>query len=92
MEDEGWHAAARRYLDFVNGHQKGKVLYWDLGIGSNTPTIIKLPFMQQTYRNPEAVYATVNLGEAFTVEQIKDRSIVIDADINDVLNELLSKS
>ena len=91
VEDEGWHAAARRYLDFVNGHQKGKVLYWDLGIGSNTPTIIKLPFMQQTYRNPEAIYATVNLGEAFTVEQIKDRSIVIDADINDVLNELLSR-
>ena len=89
VEDEGWHAAARRYLDFVNGHQKGKVLYWDLGIGSNTPTIIKLPFMQQTYRNPEAVYATVNLGEAFTVEQIKDRSIVIDGDIGDILEELL---
>ncbi len=90
VEDYGWHAAAQRYLDFVNGHQKGKVLYWDLGIGSNTPTIIKLPFMQQTYRNPDAVYATVNLGEAFTVGQIADRSIVIDADINDVLNSLLN--
>ncbi len=90
VEDYGWHAAAQRYLDFVNGHQKGKVLYWDLGIGSNTPTIIKLPFMQQTYRNPNAVYATVNLGEAFTVGQIADRSIVIDADINDVLNSLLN--
>ncbi len=90
VEDYGWHAAAQRYLDFVNGHQKGKVLYWDLGIGSNTPTIIKLPFMQQTYRNPNAVYATVNLGEAFTVGQIANRSIVIDADINDVLNSLLN--
>ena len=89
VEDEGWHAAAQRYLDFVNSHQKGKVLYWDLGIGSNTPTIIKLPFMQQTYRNPEAIYATTNLGEAFTVEQIKDRSIVIDGDIGVSLIELL---
>ena len=62
-----------------------------MGIGSNTPTIIKLPFMQQTYRNPEAIYATVNLGEAFTVEQIKDRSIVIDADIDEVLKKLLTK-
>ena len=89
VEDEGWHKAARRYLDFVNGHPKGKVLYWDLGIGANTPTIIKLPFMQMAYKNPEATYATVNLGEAFTVEQIEDRSIVIDADIAVVLEEML---
>ena len=89
VEDEGWHAAAQRYIDFVNGHKQGKVLYWDLGIGSNTPTIIKLPFMQMTYKNPEATYATVNLGEAFTVEQIQDRSIVIDADIAVVLEKML---
>ena len=89
VEDEGWHKAAQRYLDFMNGHQKGKVLYWDLGIGANTPTIIKLPFMQMTYKNLEATYATVNLGEAFTVEQIEDRSIVIDADIAVVLEEML---
>ena len=91
VEDEGWHAADQRYLDFVNGHQKGKVLYWDLGIGANTPTIIKLPFMQMTYKNPEAIYATINLGEAFTVEQIQDRSIVINGDIGEVLETLLVK-
>ncbi|MBQ7211836.1 MAG: Sir2 silent information regulator family NAD-dependent deacetylase [Muribaculaceae bacterium] len=89
VEDEGWHAAAQRYLNFVNSHSHGKILYWDLGIGANTPTIIKLPFMQMTLKNPEAVYATINLGEAFTVEQIKDRSIVIDADIAVVLEEML---
>ena len=89
VEDEGWHAAAERYIDFVNGHAHGKILYWDLGIGSNTPTIIKLPFMQMTLKNPDATYATVNLGEAFTVEQIKDRSIVIDADIADVIDKML---
>ena len=89
VEDEGWHKAAQRYLDFVNGHQHGKVLYWDLGIGANTPTIIKLPFMQMTLKNPEAIYATVNLGEAFTVEQIQDRSIVIDGDIGEVLETLM---
>ena len=91
VEDEVWHAAAQRYLDFVNGHQSGKVLYWDLGIGANTPTIIKLPFMQMTYKNPEATYATVNLGEAFTVEQIEGRSIVINGDIGEVLEGLLNR-
>ena len=91
VEDEGWHKAVQRYIDFTNGHQHGKVLYWDLGIGSNTPTIIKLPFMQMTYKNPEATYATINLEEAFTVEQIEDRSIVINGDIGEVLDELLKK-
>ena len=92
VEDEGWHAAAQRYVDFIQKHQNGKILYWDLGIGSNTPTIIKLPFMQQTLKNPDAIYATINLGEAFTVEQIKERSIVIDADIADVLEQLLTSN
>lgn len=92
VEDEGWHTAAQRYVDFIQNHQKGKILYWDLGIGSNTPTIIKLPFMQQTLKNPDAIYATINLGEAFTVEQIQERSIVIDADISDVLEKLLTSN
>ena len=92
VEDEGWHAAARRYVDLLNAHQRGKVLYLDLGIGSNTPTIIKLPFMQMTYKNPEAIYATINLGEAFTVDPIKDRSIVIDGDIGVVLEQLLTEN
>lgn len=90
VEDDGWHAAAERYVDFLKKHQKGKVLYWDLGIGSNTPSIIKVPFLKMTYQNPDAVYATVNLGEAFTVNQIEDRSIVINEDIGDVLKKLLS--
>ena len=92
VEDEGWHAAAQRYVDFIQNHQNGKILYWDLGIGSNTPTIIKLPFMQQTLKNPDAIYATINLGEAFTVEQIKERSIVIDADIANVLEQLITSN
>lgn len=90
VEDDGWHAAAERYVDFLKKHQKGKVLYWDLGIGSNTPSIIKVPFLKMTYQNPDAVYATVNLGEAFTVNQIEERSIVINEDIGAVLEKLLS--
>ena len=65
-------------------------MYLDLGCGSNTPIIFKVPFLKWTMQNINATYATINLGEAFTVEQIKDRSIVIDADVNEVFNRLLS--
>ena len=89
VEDEGWHAASKRYADFISRHLHDKILFLDLGSGGNTPIVFKIPFIKWTMQNPNAIYATINLGEAFTVDQIKDRSIVIDADINDVLNSLL---
>ena len=92
VEDEGWHAASERYTEFIRRHIDGKILFLDLGSGGNTPVIFKIPFIRWTMQNPNATYATVNLGEAFTVDQIADRSIVIDADINDVLNQLAVSS
>ena len=92
VEDEGWHAASERYADFIRRHLHDKILFLDLGSGGNTPIVFKIPFIRWTMQNPNAVYATVNLGEAFTVDQIKERSIVIDADIADVLNQLAVSS
>ena len=85
VEDEGWHTASERYTEFIRRHKDGKVLFLDLGSGGNTPVIFKIPFIRWTMQNPNATYATVNLGEAFTVEQIAERSIVIDGDIGEVI-------
>ncbi len=90
VEDEGWHAASERYTEFIRRHKDGKVLFLDLGSGGNTPVIFKIPFIRWTMQNPNATYATVNLGEAFTVDQIKDRSIVIDGDIGEVVERMLN--
>ena len=89
VEDEGWHAASERYTEFIRRHKDGKILFLDLGSGGNTPVIFKIPFIRWTMQNPNATYATVNLGEAFTVDQIADRSIVINADIGEILEKLL---
>ena len=85
VEDEGWHAAACRYDDFIRRHVGSHILYLELGVGGNTPGIIKYPFWQMTYENPEAVYACVNLGEAVAPREIKERSVCIDGDIGEVL-------
>ena len=87
VEDDGWHEAAARYDGFLRT-RNGKVLFLELGVGFNTPVIIKYPFWQMTAENPAATYACVNYGEAFTLEEIKDRSICIDGDIGDVLNKI----
>ena len=87
VEDEGWHEAAKRYEEFNETH-KGKVLYLELGVGYNTPVIIKYPFWQRTFDNPNATYACINFSDAECPEQIKDRSILIEGDIGKVLEDL----
>ena len=90
VQDEGWHAAQSRYAAFVRQHKHGKVLYLELGVGNNTPVIIKYPFRKETLGNPDAVYACVNLGQAYAPKEIAARSVCLDADIGKILSALLS--
>ena len=90
VEDEGWHAAADRYSDYLNAHGEGRVLYLELGVGMNTPAIVKYPFWRRTYVNPQARYACINYREAYAPAEIHGRSILLNADIDKALFEALS--
>ncbi len=87
VEDAGWHIAAARYQDFLRSH-KGRVLFLELGVGFNTPGIIKYPFWRLTAEDPEAVYACLNRSKAYAPERIGDRSICIGGDIAAALEAL----
>ena len=88
VEDEGWHRAAERYEDFLRTRTGGKILFLELGVGYNTPVIIKYPFWQMTAKNPEATYACINQGQAVCPQEIEQRSICMNADIGQVLQSL----
>lgn len=88
VEDEGWHAAAERYENFLRTREGQKILFLELGVGYNTPGIIKVPFWRMTYENPNAVYACVNQGQTASPREIADRSICIDGDIGKTILEL----
>ncbi len=88
VQDAGWQDAAERYTEFIRRHEGLKVLFLELGVGYNTPGIIKYPFLRMTARNPKATYACINKGQAITMEEIKDRSICIDGDIGGVLGKI----
>lgn len=88
VEDEGWHTAAGRYAGFLRRCEGRAVLFLELGVGGNTPVIIKYPFWQMTAQNPRAVYACINLGEAGCPQEIEGRSICLDADIGRALESL----
>lgn len=88
VEDEGWHEAAGRYEDFLRTHAGARLLFLELGVGYNTPVIIKYPFLHMTKTNKNATYACINLGEADCPEEIESRAICIDADIGSVIADL----
>ena len=88
VEDEGWHRAAERYENFLRTREGQKILFLELGVGYNTPVIIKYPFWQMTAKNPGATYACINQGQAFCPQEIKKRSICMDADIGQVMQSL----
>ena len=89
VEDEGWHRAAEHYDNFLQAHSGQHILFLELGVGYNTPVIIKYPFWKMTAQNPKAVYACLNYGEAYAPDEIAKQSICIDGDIRDVLNKLV---
>lgn len=88
VEDNGWHAAARRYEDFIRCHEGEHILFLELGVGGNTPVIIKYPFWRMTWQNPRAAYACINLTEAYCPKEIAKRAICIEGDIGSVLKKV----
>ena len=88
VQDDGWHTAAGRYQAFLRRFEKSKLLYLELGVGSNTPGIIKYPFWQMTYSNPNAFYICINLSDIFIPTEIRERSAGIAGDIGEMLKYL----
>ena len=88
VQDKGWYTAANRYQDFLRRHRNMRILFLELGVGGNTPVIIKYPFWQMTAKNERATYACVNLGEAVAPTEIANRSILIDASAERVIEAL----
>lgn len=89
VEDEGWHKAAERYQNFIRTRINTKILFLELGVGYNTPAIIKYPFWQMTANNKEATYACINYGQASVPNDIAKQSICINADIFKVVEDLM---
>lgn len=92
VQDEGWYAAAERYTDFVRKHKESHILLLELGVGGNTPVIIKYPFWQMAAANSRAIYACINLGEAICPTGLPGQPICISQDIDQVITDLSQKA
>ena len=90
VEDAGWHAAQQRYQDFLRRHKGLRVVFLELGVGGNTPVIIKYPFWRMTRENRNAAYVCINQQESYTPGEIAGQSICIRQDIGTVVHALSS--
>jgi hypothetical protein len=90
VEDAGWYAAAERYAAFLQLNEGRRILFLELGVGRNTPMIVKYPFWAMTAANPHAVYACLNYDEAVCPVQIRTRSVCLDGDSGEVIQALKS--
>ena len=88
VEDEGWHRAAERYSGFLRRHEGQNILFLEIGVGYNTPVIIKYPFWRMTAKNPNAFYACINQGQAVCPPEIERQSVCIHADIGAMMAQL----
>lgn len=88
VQDEGWYAAAKQYEGFLRRHATGKVLFLELGVGYNTPAIIKYQFWKMTAQNPNAVYACINKERAYVPEPLVRQSVLIEGDIGHTFNRV----
>lgn len=89
VEDEGWHVAAKRYEQFLERHKNLNIVFIELGIGYNTPVIIKYPFWQMTDKWQHAHYICLNYVQAYAPDEIKDKSVCVNKDIDEVIRRLL---
>ena len=88
VQDVGWYQASERYARFLKDHREVRTLFLELGVGANTPGIIKIPFLQMAAEWDKATYACLNYGEAFAPKEIEDKSICVNGDIGECLARL----
>lgn len=88
VEDVGWHKASSLYADFIEKNKDKKILFLELGVGWNTPAIIKYPFMKMTYRFPNAFYVCVNKGENYIPKEIEGKALLLEEDIRSIIEAL----
>lgn len=89
VQDEAWYAAANRYEAFINRYaESGKVVLFELGIGYNTPAIIRYPFEQITYRNTQATLIRLNADYPHGPKETASQTIAFTEDMSKVISML----
>ncbi len=88
VQDEGWYAHAKAYQNFIDRTKGKKVVLLEIGVGYNTPAIIKFPFERMTYFDQNTHLIRINKNDAICADEIKDKTILFDENVKEILQAL----
>lgn len=88
IEDDYWHAHSNNYATFVHENKDKNLVLLELGVGFNTPSIIRFPFEQMTQEFKQATLIRINDKHINTAFDLKDKAIFIKDDCNHFLNKI----
>ena len=88
VQDSAWYEAERRFGEFVTRSLDRKLVLFELGVGFNTPTIIRFPFEKMTREHENITLIRLNLDQAVIPESLGSRVIGINADMADSINDI----
>jgi len=88
VQDEAWDKACDNYSSFLKEIEDKKVVFIELGVGFNTPGIIRYPFEQRTYVNPNATIIRLNRDYPYGAVENEDKTIAFDEDMMGVIRAL----
>lgn len=76
------------YENFIHSSKKDSLVLIELGVGFDTPVIIRYPFQNIVYNYPNSSLIRINLDYADVPCEIENRSVSIKADIKKALNDI----
>lgn len=88
VEDEGWHKAQKIYHEFLEESENKKILFLELGVGFNTPIIIKIPFIKMTYEYKDSFHIPISKGQSYLLWKIQNKSLPINCDFKTIIEGL----
>lgn len=92
VQDSAWYEAERNFSEFVTKSIDSKLVLLELGVGFNTPTIIRFPFEKMTREHDNITLIRLNLDQAVIPESLGNRAIGINADMAESISDILNVS
>lgn len=89
VQDEKWYESERRYKEFLSSTTEERIVYAELGVGFNTPGIIRYPFERMTYNNVNATLIRFNLEHPEGAPENKFRTIAFTEDMQKIVRDLM---
>lgn len=88
VEDEAWHEACDRYADFLEQNEGKRLVLIELGVGFNTPIIIRFPFEKLLYEHTSYSLIRLNKDEAVVPESLGKRALGIGGDMAQAITDI----